>query len=180
LEGREVSPVISCSDGAINSGRRTVAVRSTIVKLVTRVFNSDDYFVFPPTKEGEDGEVFWQGVRRVVYIDYKTAHPPLVEPVAPLCYKRKAFSYEQEVRGIRQMIPFDPSRKWFNTQAQAGPSVVHVPADMKELITAVYVPPRAGTWVRDLLRAVMDRYELKETPCHQSSLDDLREFGVPH
>lgn len=166
-------------------GASSIAVTSTVVRLSTVIFESDEYHYFDADDPKQGGSLFWQGIRRVNYIDYKTEHPDLEEPVSPLCYKRKAFSYENEIRGIRQELPFVRSPfavqigPGVNGAAPPGPAVTWQLADMKQLITAVYVPPRAEPWVQELLRAVMNRYGLKDIPCRQSSLDDLPEFGVP-
>jgi hypothetical protein len=159
---------------AVYGGGNAVAIRSTLDRLTAAVPDSD-------TRNGNT--LISQGVRRVVYIDYKSTHPHLNDLMGPLCYKRLAYSYESEIRAIRQELrdvesTDRPGGRALDANAPPGESGREIPVKLEELLTAVYVVPRAPQWYFETVAAVMRRYGLNGVPCYQSSLDDLPEFGI--
>jgi hypothetical protein len=158
---------------SIYGGLNAVAVRSTVDRLREAVPESD-------TRQGD--VLISQGVRRVVYIDYKTSHPYLNDLIGPLCYKRRAFAYESEIRAIRQELrsvesSSRPGGRALDANAPPGADGRDIPVDLERFVDAVYVAPKAPRWYFDTVAAVMKRYALDGVPCQQSSLDDLPEFG---
>jgi hypothetical protein len=104
--------------------------------------------------------------------------------MGPLCYKRRAFSYEQEVRVICQELPSVPrpsSERPEGRAIQMGPPPeqrgVNAHVDLATLIEAVYLAPLSPVWLLDVVGETMRRFDLGEVPCRQSSLDELPEFG---
>lgn len=160
--------VYARSEGAL-------AVRSTVGALQS---------LFPEAATREGDTLVNQAVRSVQYIDYRTEHPFLNDFMGPLCYKRRAFSYEQEIRVIRQELPSVPRPSSDRPDGRAiklGPPPEHgginIPVDLATLIKAVYLAPSSPAWLLDVVGEIMRRFDLGGVPCRQSSLDELPEFG---
>lgn len=160
--------VYARSEGAL-------AVRSTVGALQS---------LFPEVATREGDTLVNQAVRSVQYVDYRTEHPFLNDFMGPLCYKRRAFSYEQEVRVIRQELPSVPRPSSDRPEGRAiqmgpppGQRGVNAPVDLATLIEAVYLAPSSPAWLLDVVGETMRRFDLGEVTCRQSSLDELPEFG---
>jgi len=159
---------------AIYGGRNAIAVKSTVDRLRAAI----------PELETREGDVLVsQGVRRVIYIDYRATHPHLNDLMGPLCYKRLAFSYESEIRAIRQELrSVESSSRSGGRALDAGapPGILgrEMPVTLRDMISAIYVAPRAPAWYLQIVQAVIRRYDLNDLQCHQSSLDELPEFGL--
>jgi hypothetical protein len=150
-----------------------LALRSTVGTLKA---------IFPEITTVEGDRIINQAVRSVQYIDYRTEHPFINDLMGPLCYKRRAFSYEQEIRLIRQEIPSGPAKDRPGGSAiQVGPPPEHrgidVPVDLTTLIEAVYLAPSSPSWLLEVVAETMRRFDLSGIPCRQSTLDELPEFG---
>lgn len=150
-----------------------MAIRSTVGTLQA---------IFPEFTKREGDTLVNQAVRSVQYIDYRTEHPFLNDVMGPLCYKRRAFAYEQEIRVIRQELPSVPVNDRPNGRAiQMGPPPeqrgVAIPVDLTTLIEAVYLIPASPAWILDVVAEAMRRFDLGGIPCRQSSLDELPDFG---
>jgi len=151
----------------------SLAIRSTVGALKT---------VFPEKLDVADNAIISQDIRKVLYIDYTSDHPHLNDLAGPLCYKRHAFAYEQELRLIRQELPTGPASGRANGRAiQLGPPppdkgrVIRVEPDT--LLKAIYLAPSSPEWIRSLLQKVLARFGLGGLPCRQSGLDDLPEIA---
>lgn len=158
--------IYAASEGA-------VAIRSTIGALQK---------VFPETLESQENLIVSQDIRCVQYIDYRTAHPYLNDLTGPLCYKRRAFTFEEEVRLIRQELPTGPSKDRPSGKAiLMGPPPKEtgreVSADLDILIGAIYLAPSSPAWMLPVIRETMKRFGLGGKDCRQSSLDELPEIG---
>ena len=70
-------------------------------------------------------------------------------------YKRKAFEHEREVRAIIT-----------SHQAHSG---IEKAVDLEKLISAVYISPYAPKWFEDVVRDVMQKYELNK-PLYYSEM----------
>ena len=150
-----------------------LAIQSTVAALQA---------IFPELITPEGDLIIYQAVRRVQYIDYRTEHPYINDLMGPLCYKRRAFAYEQEIRIIRQEIPTGPAKDRPGGRAiQMGPPPeqkgVNLPVDLKTLIEAVYIAPLSPPWLLDAVAETMHRFDLGDIPCRQSTLDELPEYG---
>ena len=169
-----VSEVESAALWKIYAGSEgAIAVRSSIGALKE---------AFPETLESRDNLIVSQDVRRVQYIDYRTAHPFLNDLAGPLCYKRQAFAFEQEVRVIRQELPTGPAKDRPNGRAiLLGPppheTGREIAVDIEKLIDAVYLAPSSPSWMLPTVKETMRRFGVASIQCRQSSLDELPEFG---
>ncbi|MFO7606108.1 MAG: hypothetical protein R6W72_07405 [Desulfurivibrionaceae bacterium] len=138
---------------------------------------------FSPRSESHDSNLFSQEVCAVQYIDYKTEHPFLNDLCGPLCYKRQAFAFEQEIRVIRMLLPTTPTRREDGSKGRA----IHmaeppertgmlVETELGELVDEIYVAPESPAYLLDSVRGVLKRYEFS-IPVRQSELDDIPEFS---
>lgn len=158
-------------------GERGIAIRSTVDQLRAAA----------PEVSARDGETLvHQGVRRVVYIDYRSEHPYLNDLMGPLCFKRRAFAFEGEIRVVRQELRSvaaatddRPDGRALDGRAPPGPPGREISVDLAALLDAVYVAPRAPSWLREVVSTLLANNGLDQIPCHQSSLDELPEIGLP-
>lgn len=137
---------------------------------------------FPERLEESGNVLLNQAVRSVQYIDYRTEHPHLNDVMGPLCYKRRAFAYEQEIRVIRQELPTGPAKNRPNGRAILRGSPpdhrgIEVGVDLPALISAVYVAPSSPSWLFETVRDTIRKFDLEVIPCRQSGLDELPDFG---
>jgi hypothetical protein len=152
-----------------------LAIRSTIGALQV---------AFPSTSEFRDDLIVSQDIRRIQYIDYRTAHPYLNDPAGPLCYKRQAYSFEREIRVIRQELPSGPSPRAGQPNGRAiqmGPPPKEtgreIAVNLEHLIEAIYIAPNSPDWLLPAVRETIKAFGFHGIDCRQSSLDELPEFG---
>jgi len=152
-----------------------VAIRSTIGALQE---------AFPSTLESNADLLVSQDIRRIQYIDYRTAHPHLNDIAGPLCYKRHAFSFEQEIRVIRQELPTVPRPREGQPDGRAimmGPPPEEigraVTVNVEKLIEEVYLAPSSPGWLLPTVQKTIRELGFHAIDCRQSSLDELLEFG---
>jgi hypothetical protein len=139
---------------------------------------------FPETTETVGDILVNQAIRKIQYIDYGSVHPYLNDMMGPLCYKRRAFSYEQEIRVIRQEFPTGPSRS-----RPEGRAIImgeppeergkQIKVELNEMLSAVHLAPSSPNWLKGVVTETLQRFELS-TPCYQSNLDDLPAYGALH
>lgn len=137
---------------------------------------------FPDRADRQEHLIVSQDVRRVVYIDYRSEHPYINDLAGPLCYKRQAFAFEQEVRVIRQELPIGPSSarpQGSAIQLATPPSDRgrELPVELDRLLEAIYLAPSSPDWMLGTIEAVVARFGLEGIECRQSSLDDLPAIG---
>ena len=152
-----------------------IAIKSTIGALQR---------AFPSMLESNGDLIVSQDVRRVQYIDYRTAHPHLNDLAGPLCYKRQAFSFEQEIRVIRQELPTGPSPRAGQPNGRAilmGPPPEdagrEIVVNVEQLVEAVYIAPSSPAWLLPTVSQTIKALGFSGMNCRQSSLDELPEFG---
>lgn len=158
---------------SIYGGAGGLAIQSTVGGLQR---------AFPSVLDSKNDHIVNQAVRSVQYIDYRTQHPYLNDLMGPICYKRRAFAFERELRVIRQEIPSATAKDRPGGMAiKLGPAPerfgIRLPIIMSDVITGVYVAPGSPDWIHEGVRKLMDRFGLEAVPCHQSSLDELPAFG---
>lgn len=130
-----------------------VAIKTNFVSLSKSLLDDEDIFI-----------------GKVNYVDYDQTFIPENNTMAPFLYKRRSFEHEKEVRAMMQQIP---SRNGATDMSQdiCDEGMYHG-VDLSELVHEVIVSPFAGTWFRDLVQSVADRYELfapvKESPLNNS------------
>lgn len=86
-------------------------------------------------------------IGRVNYIDYSQQ---FARHSSTYWFKRKSFEHEKEVRAIT----YDR-----NLKEETGKMI---PVDLSSLIDKVYLSPTSQKWFYDLLKDVMDKYNLKK------------------
>lgn len=91
-------------------------------------------------------------IGKVKYIDFSKSFSSLN---GSFWYKRKAFEHEREVRAIIT-----------SHQAYSG---IEKAVDLEKLISAVYISPYAPKWFEDVVRDVMQKYELNK-PLYYSEM----------
>lgn len=151
-----------------------VAIKSTIGGLKK---------VFPTIFDKIDNKIVTQEICRVQYIDYRTVHPYLNDLAGPLCYKRQAFSYEQEIRVIRQVIPTVPNPREgqpdgsaIKISLQPVETGLEIPVNIEELVKVIYVSPFSPAWLLPAISATINAFGLN-LDCRRSNIDELPEFG---
>ena len=114
-----------------------VAVRTTAARLV-RSFTEQlpDYF------------------GRVSYIAYDSCLMPITE-FPPVFFKRIAFMHEREVRAV-----VAPGHRIELAQKENRSSGVEHPIDPAWLIEAVVASPYSPGWLPDIVKSVLERYEI--------------------
>ena len=150
-----------------------IAIRSSIGALST---------AFPELSKLQDNLLIMQEIRRVRYIDYRTAHPHINDLTGPLTYKRQAFAFEQEIRVIRQELPTVQAASRPNGRAiQLGPAPtktgLEIAIILDKLVDSIYLAPSSPPWMLQTVKETMGRFGLGKIDCRQSSLDELPEFG---
>lgn len=109
----------------------------------------------------------------VNYIDYEKDWMPEGNSFYPFIHKRKSFEYESEIRAIIQEIPTEAEKIVLNTTNEAKGLKVKI--DTKLLIKEIYLAPTSKEWYRDLVKEVINKYELVK-PIINSTLDSKPVF----
>lgn len=168
IESVALWKIYAGSEGALS-------IKSTIGALLT---------AFPSILDSKDDLIINQDIRSVQYIDYRTTHPHLNDLAGPLCYKRRAFSYEQEIRVIRQEIPTAPKPREGQPNGRAilmgsppDNKGLEVAVNLEDLIEAVYLAPSSPPWLLPTIKETINAFGYSDMICCQSSLDELPEFG---
>ncbi len=102
---------------------------------------------------------------RVRYLDYRRPIRARPDDLGLTVFaKRRSFAHEQEVRAVAWLDPGVTARARKRVETPLG---LAVPVDLKRLINAVYVSPRASDAVLDTVRGLVGR----AWPVHRSDLD---------
>lgn len=121
-----------------------VAVQSTIGRLSSALCLSKS----PQTPSNSLKRVL---IAQVEYVDYEHLATHF-DDEKPFLYKRKSFEHEREIRIITQTIVQGEGRNL---------PKVELPVDLDKLIERVYVSPYAKGWFKDVVEAVVRRFELE-------------------
>lgn len=158
--------------GGVNS---SIAIKSNIGRLKK---------LFPKILKTEQNDIISRDIVRVQYIDYKTQHPYLNDLAGPLCYKRQAYSYENEIRIVQQILPTCPQPRPDQPDGRAikiseppGHPGISLAIDLNELIECVYVAPTSPSWLLTAIKSTLGAFGLEQIPCRQSTLDELPQYG---
>lgn len=106
-------------------------------------------------------------IGKVKYIDYTKDSFPQNNYFYPYVHKRKSFEHEQELRAI---IMKYPDTSMFQTEDFLFKMGEYVYANLDTLIERVYIAPTAQLWFKELVKSIMEKYEVKLTLL-QSNLD---------
>jgi len=105
---------------------------------------------------------------KVRYIDYSSLVDPEEVFTYPVIYKRKIFRHEQELRAVIRKLP----RKGFSPRSK--PTIregIYVPVDLDVLVDKIYLAPTSPAWQFELLKSILEKYELNKEVV-QSKMDD--------
>ncbi|WP_338452314.1 DUF2971 domain-containing protein [Niallia oryzisoli] len=111
-------------------------------------------------------------IGKVIYEDFNNYIFPLRGNLtANFLVKRKSFEHEKEIRAIHWRV----SRQfgWRNLGEGKFPIVDYgenIPVDISTLIEKVYIAPNSPSWIKDLVKSMLTRYDLDSIPVKQSSL----------
>lgn len=101
------------------------------------------------------------GIGVVGYINYEKGGDRILEKtsITPYLHKRKSYEHEKELRAVNQQYPpgaLDPNE----LGKYKG---LHVAVELDTLIEKIYIAPNAPQWFSDLVKAVVERYNLNKT-----------------
>jgi hypothetical protein len=111
---------------------------------------------------------------KVKYLDYSRDKFPgqLADlDMTPFFHKRKSFEHERELR----IIATHGNSPVFGNVPETGKQQVvgyYLPVDLRVLLQAVYMPPRAEDWFHELMKSVLSRHRLSQVLVERSSLSD--------
>ena len=96
----------------------------------------------------------------VSYIDYETETIPM-NALSPIFFKRKSYSYENELRIITDLlpiaIPYNPSI--YKSRGQ------HVKVDLNLLVMEIMISPKAPAWFKETVQSLIKKYKLDFPVC---------------
>ena len=132
------------------AGAEGVAVRTTFHDLKASIRSAAEH----PVTFG-----------RVKYVDYPQEEAPRFE-WAPLFHKRCEYRGEEEVRAVLPGPPWETLLDPNVLAIHLDPDVVeqrgrYVPVDLDILIKQVVVSPHAGSWLAEVVKSVMQRWEVE-------------------
>lgn len=112
-------------------------------------------------------------IGKVKYIDYKTEWLPEGNLFYPFLHKRRSFKHESELRAIILRFPSTgvPSEtpKQIDLTQEIFDLGAYIDVETEVLVENVFVSPTALGWFKDLVKSVMNKYDLRK-PVRQSSL----------
>jgi hypothetical protein len=115
-----------------------IAIQSTISRLI-RCFKDTDYEI---------------NIGKVKYIDYEKECIPTWNATYQFLYKRKQFENERELRATT-ILSHPRELKDY----EMG---IYVPVNINILIEVVYLSPKVQKWFCELVKSIMEKYNLHE------------------
>jgi len=109
-------------------------------------------------KESIEKDKFMVMIGLVQYIDYDKDVLPKADFLNLAMHKRKSFQFERELRAM--VIGW-------RLRGQSG---IYVKADLEKLIDRIYISPQGENWFLDLVKSIVEKYDLKK-PVKRSDLD---------
>ena len=98
-------------------------------------------------------------IGKVKYIDYNVDMIPVCDFFSPFFYKRKSFSYEQEIRALVQTLDDAPIEEREKKYPQGiYPYGIGIKIDVNLLIENIYISPYAPNWFYDLIKSITLKY----------------------
>lgn len=120
-----------------------IAIESSYSRFISSFENYDEFSVYIGT---------------VKYIDYRSSVIPVDNLYSPFMHKRKSFEHEKELRAlINTPLPTYPEGNRY--QEIYG---LHVKVNLDTLINRIFVAPTAEHWIKELLRSILDRYNIEK------------------
>jgi len=134
-----------------------VAIQSTVRRLRDCFDNDPTVLVF---------------VGLVQYADYDEEQIPWGNAFMPLLYKRASFKHEQELRAVAvKSAVSSPGSPPYLSMEQFNPGATPIPVDLDRLIERVLVAPTSEAWFEDLVRRILERYQLNKEVMRSSLAD---------
>jgi hypothetical protein len=90
-------------------------------------------------------------ISEVRYKDYKKEKIPDGNLVYPVIHKRKAFSFENEIRMIHEVSSVNWVHDWENEEVKEG---VFIPVNLSALITEIRISPFSPDWFRKMVEGL--------------------------
>jgi hypothetical protein len=112
----------------------------------------------------------------VKYIDYAVEPVPFGNFLFFPLHKRKSFEHERELRAIVWLLSTVTKQKLEGKRVREKGAEntplegINVHVNVETLIRNVFVSPTAQRWYVDVVRSVLDRYNLAKIPVTQSDL----------
>ncbi len=97
-------------------------------------------------------------IAQIKYIDWNSGALPH-DPLQLCARKEKSYEHEAEVRAI---IWRQDNENWVDEIMDKTTHGIRIRINIQKLITEVVVGPREGSWVVDLVKDVMKRYDLPQ------------------
>ncbi len=114
-------------------------------------------------------------VESVKYIDYETDSLPDAGLLTPFLHKRKSFEHERELRALfadnsalTEIVTKDRKSRPGGISFASG---LPIPVDLDRLIERVFVAPTAPGWFQELVKSVLEKYDLKNKEVIKSSIN---------
>lgn len=107
---------------------------------------------------------------RVKYIDYRKDAIDPRNAFNYVIHKRKSFSHEREVRLVSMHMPLQKDGPVFDDPAARGGLDIKV--DLKKLISAILVSPKAPTWYVAAITEVCEKLGVDKGLVRKSDLDE--------
>ena len=126
-------------------GNEGIAIQSTYEGLIESLVSYEEYGVY---------------IGLIKYIDYDKGIIPPNDVISPYIHKRKSFEYEKELRAL--VWTLQDNKNSLEENKYKDDDGFYVPVDMDKLIDKIYVAPNAPRWVLEIIKAVVDRFELKK------------------
>lgn len=101
------------------------------------------------------------------YLDYNTEYMPDGNTNYPMLHKQKAYSYEDEVRLIYQIMP--PTgweHDWNKEEVEEG---FYIKTNLSDLIDEIVISPYSPKWFFELIKGIMEKYSI-DKPITMSQL----------
>lgn len=133
-------------------GNEGIAIQSTYENLIESLVSYEEYEVF---------------VGRIKYIDYDQELIPMNNIISPYIHKRKSYEHEKELRALIWTLQHGKNSLMGNKYKDVDG--FYVPVDLEKLINNVYVAPNAPSWMLEIIKAIVGKFELRKA-VKQSSL----------
>ena len=106
-------------------------------------------------------------VSEITYIDYEKDLMPDYNSMFPIIHKDVAYSYEEEIRFIHEIIPpFGWEHDWTKEEVEDGK---YIKTDINILIDEIIIAPFAPEWYYNLIKELCVKYNLNK-PIKKSRL----------
>lgn len=109
----------------------------------------------------------------IKYIDYDSDTIRNDNAFYPYLHKRKSFEYEKELRAVYYALKIIkvPNQVRYDCE-EVDEMGSYIPVNLSILIDKIYVSPTAPKWFYDLIKSVLERYNVTKTVLQSSLAND--------